>query len=230
MTSLLELAADLERRDAAAATEIAAVRRLSDEAREIGARAAELGALLERTPAEEAAIDRAEADALGRRDTADADVAAGQTLVEKLAAESRTSHDLAAAERDLGHAREAARDAHASLARIALRRTGLAEAERDARAELPALVGQARSIAGQLTELSRVSASGRALPQPTLAGLGEWSARVHAALLVTGGLLDVERDRLVREANELGSAVLGEQVSGQSVELVGQRVRMVLAG
>jgi len=36
---------------------------------------------------------------------------------------------------------------------------------------------------------------------------------VHVALLVVRGQLDVERDRLVREANELGSVVLGEELA-----------------
>jgi len=106
----------------------------------------------------------------------------------------------------------------------------LGTSERAARADVPNLVADASAIAAELADLPRVSSSGRALPGSSVAELVEWDARVHAALLVVRGQLDVERDRLVREANELGYVVLGEQLAGNSVELVGKRVRSVLAG
>ena len=100
---------------------------------------------------------------------------------------------------------------------------------RAASAEIPELIAQAQALARQLADIPLVSTSGRLLPEPTLAGIVEWAARVHVALLVVRGQLDVERDRLVREANELGSVVLGEELAGSSVELVGRRVRTALA-
>ena len=230
MTSLLELAADLERRDAAAAAEIDRVGRLAVGAKEIAARAEAIGALVDSAPAEHAAMDRAEAEAMALCRAADADLAAAAEVVAKLEAAGRTGHDLAGARRDLGRAQEAARDAGARADRIACTRATLAESERAARADVPNLVAQARAIARELAELQRVSASGRALPEASVDGLVDWASRVHVALLVVRGQLDVERDRLVREANELGSVVLGEELAGNSVELVGRRVRKVLAG
>ena len=230
MTSLLELAADLERRDAAVAAEIDRVGRLAQRAKEVAARADAIRALLESAPAEQAAADRAHADALELRRTADADLVAAEAVVARLAAAGRGGQDVAGARRDLDHAQEAVRDAGARIDRIACTLAALAKAERAARADVPNLVAEARGIAGELADLPRVSASGRGSPEPTLDGLVEWAARVHTALLVVRGQLDVERDRLVREANELGSVVLGEPLAGNSVELVGRRVRTMLAG
>lgn len=224
MTSLLDLAADLERRDAAVAAEIDRVARLADGAKEIAARADAIGALLANAPTEHAAMDRAEAEASAHRRVAEVDLAAA---VANLETASRGNAD---AKRDLGNAQDAVRDAAARVERIACTRATLVKSEGAARADVSNLVAQAQEIAGRLAELSRVSESGRTLPEPTLDGLHVWATRVRAALVVVRGQLDVERDRLVREANELGSVVLGEQLAGSSVELVGQRVRTMLAG
>ena len=224
MTSLLELAADLERRDAAIAAEIDRVGRLADGAKEIAARADAIGALLAHAPAEHAAMNRAEADALDLRQVAEHDLELAAAAV------ARLDRENAEVQRDLGHAQDAVRDAAARVERIACTRATLVKSEGAARADVPDLVAQAQEIAGWLADLSRVSESGRALPEPTLDGLHAWATRVRAALVVVRGQLDVERDRLVREANELGSVVLGEQLAGSSVELVGQRVRTMLAG
>jgi hypothetical protein len=230
VTSLLDLTADLERRDAVVAAEIDHVARLAAGAREIAARAEAIGALLDSAPSEHAALDRAEAEALVLRYVAEADLATASAVVAKLEAAGRDGHDVAEARRDLGHAEVAARDAVARVERIACTRATLVKSEHAAKADLPTLVAEAQAVAGRLAELSRVSASGRAVPEPSLAGLVEWAARIHAALVVVRGQLELERDRLVREANELGSVVLGEPLAGNSVALVGRRVRTVLAG
>ncbi len=226
MTSLLELAADLERRDVAVAAEIDRARTLADGAKEIAARAEAIGALVGRAPAEHAAMDRAEAEAVALRSVADADCAAA---VARLEAAGRKGHDVADAQRDHGQAQVAARDAAARVDRITCTRATLVKSERAARADVSNLIAEAQAIAGQLADLPRVSTSGRVSPEPTLDGLSEWAARVHVALLVVRGQLDVERDRLVREANELGSVVLGEELAGNSVARVGRQVRAVLA-
>ena len=230
MTSPLELAADLERRDAAVAAEIDRVVGLADGAKAIGSRAAATRALLASAPAEHAALDRAEAEALDLRRAVDADLAAAAAAVATLEAAGRKGQEVADAQRDLGHAQVAARDAVARVDRIAYARQTLLRSERAVRADVPNLVAEAEAVAGRLAELSRVSASGRALPGSSEDELVGWAARVHAALLVVRGQLDVKRDRLVREANELGSVVLGEELAGSSVELVGRRVRTMLAG
>jgi hypothetical protein len=229
VTSLLELAADLERRDAALAVEIDDVERLATAAKEIASRAEAIAALLDSAPAEHAGIDRAEAEAIAQRDLAESDLATALADVARLEAAGRGGQDLEEARRDLGHAQVAARDAVVRTERIACTRATLVKSERTARADVPSLAAEAQTVARRLAELPRVSASGRGVPEPSVSGLMEWSARVHAALVVVRGQLVVERDRLVREANELGSLVLGEPLAGSSVALVGRRVRTMLA-
>ena len=224
---VLTLTTDLERRDAEVAAEIDRVARLGSAAKEIAVRAEAIRALLNRAPAEHAALDRAEVEALAHRSTADADLGAAAAALAKVEAERR---DIAAARRGVEHAEVAAQDAVAHVERISCTRATLVTSERAARVDVPILVAEAQAVAGRLAGLPRVSASGRAAPEPSVAGLVEWAARVNAALVVVRGQLDVERDRLVREANELGSVVLGESLAGTSVALVGRRVRTVLAG
>ena len=97
-----------------------------------------------------------------------------------------------------------------------------------AQAEAFALVRDASDVASRLQDVPRVSASGREAPGQDLAQLSEWGSRVHAALFVVRGQLEGERDRLVREANELGGAVLGEQLAGSNVTLVRRRLEEAL--
>jgi hypothetical protein len=226
VTSPLELAADLERRDAEVAAEIDRVGRLGDAAREIGSRTQAISSLLETAPVERASLDRAEAEARTHLSEADADLASAGAALE----DARRRGDLVDAQRSHEHAQTAARDAAARVTRIACTRETLEASEQAARADVPNLVAAANRIAGELAGLSRISSSGRALPESSLGGVAAWAARVHVALLVARSQLDGERDRLVRDANELGSVVLGEQLAGNSVELVGRRVRALLVG
>ena len=66
--------------------------------------------------------------------------------------------------------------------------------------------------------------SARDEPGDTLADVEEWGARVRAGLFVAQGTLETERERIVAEANALGTAVLGEDLGGSSVALVRRRV------
>ena len=61
-------------------------------------------------------------------------------------------------------------------------------------------------------------------PAPGLEALVGWTSRARAALFVTAGGLETERERVVREAAELGAAVLGEPTAATSVRLVRERV------
>jgi hypothetical protein len=65
-------------------------------------------------------------------------------------------------------------------------------------------------------------------PGSSLEGLADWGARVRAALFVVTGGLETERDRVVREAGELGASVLGEPPVGASVAVVRRRLEDAL--
>jgi hypothetical protein len=61
-------------------------------------------------------------------------------------------------------------------------------------------------------------------PGPGIAGVLEWAASAHAAVLVVRSGLETERERVVREANELASSVLGEPLYATSVAAVRRRL------
>ena len=68
----------------------------------------------------------------------------------------------------------------------------------------------ALTAAGRLAALERVHAVEP--PEPGLAGALDWSSRARGAVFVVRGGLEQERERIVREAEELGATLLGEQV------------------
>jgi hypothetical protein len=92
------------------------------------------------------------------------------------------------------------------------------------REEAPRLEERARELAARLGGLSRVSRQASAAPAPGLEGTIEWGARARAALFVVRSGLDTERERLVREANELAASALGEPAAATSVALVRERI------
>jgi hypothetical protein len=95
------------------------------------------------------------------------------------------------------------------------------EAERAER-EAPALEKRAQQAAVRVTELPRLSAP--TAPEAGLPSLIEWGARARAALFGARTSLESERESVVREANELGSAVLGEPLFSSSVAGVRRRL------
>ena len=96
----------------------------------------------------------------------------------------------------------------------------LAEAE----TAIPELEIETQALSLRLAEVPRVSRAGLEPAGPGLDGIDEWASRVAAALLVVRSGLDTERDRLIREANELAASVLGDQNVGTSVALVRARL------
>jgi len=228
--TLLAAAVDLERRDGEVAALLEQVAELGRRAGEIRERAGALHALLDSAPGEIAELDRRAAAA----DDAAAEAAAALAEADRRLrdVEARPPGDDArvAAERDLDSARERVADATAGVGRLARERGELVASVAAARAEAAALSEAARLVSEALQQLPRISRSGREPPGSDLVHLDEWASRVRAALFVVSGQLEGERDRLVREANELGSVALGEQLSGSSVTLVRRRLEEALDG
>jgi chromosome segregation ATPase len=229
-TALLDLAADLERRDELAAQESSRVADLAERADEIAARARELDDLIAGGPSELAAADRRLAESREALHGAEERLGEAERRASTLESGRPSNDEREELERALAHAREQLTDAAARADRAARHRDAIEEEQHVARAEARELSARGRDVAAGIAEIARVSDSGREPPGTSLDGLAAWGDRVHAALLVVRGQLDVERDRLVREANELAAAVLGEQVAGQSVALVARRVRSELGG
>ena len=96
------------------------------------------------------------------------------------------------------------------------------------RAEADGLAVEARTVAGEVAGLPRLSESGRTAPGASLEEIEEWGARAHSAIFVVRGGLESERERIVHEASALAASALGEQVAGASVALVRRRLEQEL--
>lgn len=227
--AVLALAAEIERRDAEVAGTLETVIDLSRRADDIRARGERLDRFLETAPAELAAIDRAEAQARDALAAAVEALAASERGIAEVLSGRRVSHGARTdAVHELARSRETATDASARLERLGRERTALVEADGAARAEAVSLGTEASEVASRIQDVPRVSRSGRDAAAGGLAELSAWAGRVHAALFVVRGQLEGDRDRLVREANELSGAVLGEQLAGANIALVRRRLEEAL--
>jgi len=217
------LLAELEQRDDNAAHALADVEELQHAVDRIRGRAAAVGAFLAALPAERERRAAAVLAAEQRLAAAEAELAAAELELAHAREKER-----AAAERAAAEAREDARVASGELARA---RDSVAALEADAveaAAESAALERQAAAAAEQLAALPRLAREAAAAPGSGLGAIEPWAARARAALLVLHGTLAAERDAVVREANELGSAVLGESLGATGVPGVRERVERAL--
>ena len=90
------------------------------------------------------------------------------------------------------------------------------------------LEAKARSLAKRLHSRPRIADEAGMDPPPNLAGLLEWTEGARAAVFVARGQVAAERDAVIRQANEVGSAALGEPLGSASVAVVGRRVEQAL--
>ncbi len=227
---LLALAEELELRDMAIAAQIAEIAELAERAGALRARGAEIDALLGALPAElemlaYAGRDAAEAVRVARTELTDTEA----RLAALEGARRRREDEIARARRTVLDAREAVADTEARIARLEARGREIRDLESTLRAEADGLAVTARSVAGAIGAVPRVSDAGKSAPGTTLPEIDEWGARARAALFVARGTLDAERERVVAEAEALGAAVLGEDLAGTSVTLVRRRLEQALS-
>jgi chromosome segregation ATPase len=176
----------------------------------------------------------AEADELRRRDD---DVAAIRVRAEAIDAffssyanqQARHGSAIAAARADLAHRLEELAQADAVLARArdedarihaqhavdrAHDHRAVAESTlQRAEGELAELEREAAALPHELAELERRAGGGVAGAR----GLIEWASHTHAELFVAAGQIATSRERLIREADELASMLLGEPTYGATI-------------
>lgn len=223
--SALSHAAKLERRDDELAAAVGAITGISERVDRLRARALEIAAFLEGLPAERAHLEQAHVDA--RRQIADARdaAAAADAALEKLREGRGAKQDaISAAERDVENARADVAAADAHLARLGERRAQLVREEAAVKTESSTLAADASNIARELRAMPRLSRQVGEAPGRGLEQLAEWGAAAHAALLVVRAGLETERERIVREANELAASALGEPLAATSVAAVRERL------
>ena len=93
--------------------------------------------------------------------------------------------------------------------------------------EAEAAQRDAAALAARAKELAETLAGQPGIEPPdgeTLEELAAWATQVRASLFVARARLAAEREAVIRQANELGSAVLGEPLVAQSAALVARRV------
>ena len=196
---------DLCRRDEELASAVAQLRELEAAVVQIRTRAAAIDAFFAAYPAEKsrtiAALHSAAADLERRR----GELAAAEGDL----ASARNTEERELAEKAFGRARDHVAVAESGLLRA---RSACEELEREA-AELP-------------TELERLEAEARTinssapdLPTPGVGpgSLGDWASHAQAELFVGLSQLAAQRERIIREANELASMLLGEATYGSTV-------------
>ena len=228
-TELLVLARELERRDVVVADELGAVAALAERAGAVRGEAERVRVALERLPEERESL-------AGRRQVAEqehadamAGLAAARARVAALeASRRRRVEELERAEKEAATAGEAVDDARSRVERLEALETQLLAEEERLGAEGERLGAEADALAGEIRSRASVAESTTREPGAGLAALEEWGSQTRSALFVARGTLEQERERIVVEANALGSAVLGEQLGGSSVTLVRQRLEAAL--
>jgi predicted nucleic acid-binding Zn-ribbon protein len=203
---------ELSAQDGELAARATALRRLDAEVSGIRRRAEEIDAFLAGFPESEARAHHA--------------------LVERRGEVERRRAQQAAAEAGLAQARdEAAQDVarravaraadHLSVAELNLSRAQAGHGELEH--EQSSVPAEASELELRAAALSQKAAE---LPAPAggLHGLGGWASAAHAELFVATSGIDARRERIVREANELASMLLGEATYGSTPEQALARV------
>jgi chromosome segregation ATPase len=223
--------AELERRDATLARDLDDVKRLEERTGAVRRRAGEVRDALDRLPSELDELAQRRRSAEAAESALRAELARAQERLASLEAGRRRRQD------ELERARSEAATARQSLA------DGLSELERLARVdeelhargtslheEATGLAADATDVARALRAMDHVIDAARREPGTSLAELDDWGGQLRSALFVVRGTLEAERERIVIEANALGSAVLGETLGASSVSVVRRRVEQALRG
>lgn len=138
--------------------------------------------------------------------------------------------ELAAAESDVARAEK---DTERALAeqRVTRTRDHLEVAAHAAQRAAESRAAFERETAKLTDELPRLEQRARELSNEIPGGtsaedgdLSDWASRARAVLFVASSQVDARRERAVREANELASALLGESTHGSTAEQALARV------
>jgi hypothetical protein len=225
----LALLRELERADEAVAARLEVLDGLYAAVEELRERALELKGFFARLPGERQAL----ADAVEEADRAfeDARVAAEQAAREQARAEEAGDPErLAEARRFEVRVRDSLHMAERRAAAARGQASELAAHAAAAERETAGLEARAAELAVSLAARPGLTDDAVAEPGAGAAGVAEWGTRARAALLVARSQVSAEGDAVVRQANELGSAVLGEPLPPLGAREVARRVEGTLGG
>ena len=210
MSDLVAYARELEAEDAALAAALEEVDRAREEASSLRERAEHAHDVLDRLPERRSASARAVDDAEGELQRRRAELQEAESQLEQ----ATKDEALLAARRAVVRAQDLVASEERKVERV---RLGAAAVEEDAaamQAELPELDRAAADLAPRV----------EGVPEPAEIGVASWAARAEAALFVRRSGLEAQRERVIRQANELGAAAFGEPLLSASVSLVRERL------
>lgn len=215
----------LERRDDQVAAELATIGAVAGRVDAIRARAAELVTAFELIPRE---LDQL----ASRRSVAEAEATAlREALVEAERALERVQvarrarvEEVYRARSEAATARETVTDADVQVGRLAEREAALRDEHASLDAEAEALVREAADVTAEVDRLQRLTPGSRRGAATSLHALDDWGGQARSALFVARGTLEQERERIVQEANALGSSILDEPLGASGVALVRRRL------
>ena len=201
----------LDARDRELSARAARLDELQDEIAAVRAKAEEIDAFFAAYPAAEERVRKVASAAEGDLASRRAEVADAEAMLERAADDAR-----AAAERAVARARD-----HLVVAEARVER---AVAERDA------LEREAAALPRELPELAaRAARAGEgSVPDAVPRELIDWAARAQASLFVAAGQVNAQRERVIREANELATMLLGEPTYGATPAQARARVEATL--
>lgn len=220
----LAILRELERADEAAAVALAELDELADRVERLRVRAPELARLVAELPVEQKRLRGALLEATERADAAQMDLRAAEAALESAAGDERREAGARHAVTSAGDALRMA-ERHAEELARELARSEL-EAEAAIR-ESDELTETAASLAAELRGRPRLAEQAGTALNAGLEGVGEWASAARASLLVARGTLAREREGLVRQANELGTIVLGEPILASAASDVARRVERI---
>ncbi|MDP9286395.1 MAG: hypothetical protein M3P41_15775 [Actinomycetota bacterium] len=194
---------ELARRDGLLAEESERTRALTAAVAEVRARAEAIAAFFEDEADEDRHLRRAAADATLELDARRAEQADAAAELERASSDEQRD----AAQRRVGRASDRVELALRNLERVRGELEALRRTAEELTLELPELELRAREVAGQIGEAGAPGGG-------SSADLVEWASRAHAVLFVASSQLDAQRERVIREAGELASSVLGEATYG----------------
>ena len=210
MSSQLAYARELEAEDAALAAALDEVDHAREEASSLRERAEHAADFLARLPERRAAVARAVAEAEAELERRRAELQVAESELERAAKEEA----VLAARRAVVRTQDLVASAERKIERLHLDAAAVEDEAAAVLAELPELDHLAAELAPRV----------EGLPDPADIGVAAWAARAEAALFVRRGGLEAQRERVIRQANELGAAAFGEPLLSSSVSLVRERL------
>jgi hypothetical protein len=213
--------------DQTQAVAIAEIDELGRRTEEVHAQADELGHLLAAAPAERERIGAVLSEAEEQERSRAESLALAERELDEAAA-GRDKERLQEAKRRHLQASDALAMSTKLVASLRAEQDELARRVAEAKEATPRVEARASAIAAELRGLSHVAGPAAELPASGLEGVSAWATGARAALLVARNGLAAQREAVVRQASELGSAIVGEALVATSTETIARRVRASL--